>query len=114
MEQFTIEQFIRETGLTNFNNNKTPESVCEIITQNYKLGHRLPFIKVKVFDCHDRSLTVGGIPSDFLVFYKDRKWFLGDSAVEVLEYVGTYGCGILYLNASIIIKPGNYLNFRYD
>lgn len=68
-------------------------------------------LRVKVLECKGQTLTVGGVPEEFLPLQKD-KWCIAGTDIKVLEYFGTFEMGMLYLDKPINIEIGKYINLK--
>ena len=71
--------------------------------------------KAKIRECTGQSLVVGGISADFNPEWMTTfKWFIAGTNIHILDYVGTYACGVLYLSESVNIEVGQYINIKND
>ena len=80
---------------------------------HWKNGEIEVILKAKVRECVGQSLIVGGVPADFNSGWINKlKWFIAGTSIYIMDFVGTYEYGILYLSQSVNISVGQYINIK--
>lgn len=80
---------------------------------NWKYRSIEILLKAKIRECTGQSLIVGGVPADFNSEWINKfKWFIAGTSIYIMDFVGTYEYGILYLSQSVNISVGQYINIK--
>ena len=86
-------------------------SIIVLVCTNMKIFPTVKFkLKGKILECSSQTITVGGIPSDFTRLLSNRKWFLSGTDIQIVDYMGTFELGLLYLSRPVQIEVGRYIN----
>lgn len=86
-------------------------SAIALVCANMKIFPTVKFkLKGKILECSSQTITVGGIPSDFTRLLPTRKWFLSGTNIQIMDYMGTFELGLLYLSKPVQIEAGRYIN----
>lgn len=86
-------------------------SAIVLVCANMKILPTVKFnLRGKILECSSQTITVGGIPSDFTGLLPTRKWFLSGTDIQIVDYMGTFELGLLYLSSPVQIEAGRYIN----
>lgn len=66
----------------------------------------------EILECHERSLTVTGLPFWF-TYAEDDRWIISDTDIDIIDYIGTYEMGILYLSKPFKADSGKRVHITY-
>ena len=112
---FTYEEYLTDNPDEKPTKFHDLERLASTAKFHWKDGKIEVILKAKVRECIGQSLVVGGISADFnLEWITTFKWFIAGTTIYILDYIGTYACGILYLSESVNIEVGQYINIKND